>query len=172
MKILLGISGSISAYKSIDIARGLVKNGHEVKVVLTAGALKFVVPEVFTYLGVSDVYHAQEDFEHKNVLHVDLARWCDTFLIAPLSANTLSRLARGEASDLLSSIFLALEPHKNVLIFPAMNTNMLYHPFTQENLKAVEKIKTLPNVHVFPTDSGILACEEVGEGKLDRKSVV
>lgn len=166
MKILLGVSGSISAYKALDIARGLVKNGHEVKVILTNGALKFVVPEVFTYLGVSDVYKSEDDFIHKNVLHVDLARWCDVFAIAPVSANTLSRLARGEAGDLLSSVFLALEPSKNVLLFPAMNTNMLLHPFTKENIEQLKKLRTLENLFVSPTDSGILACEEVGLGKL------
>lgn len=166
MKILLAVSGSISAYKALDIARGLVKNGHAVKVVLTNGALKFVVPEVFTYLGVSDVYKSQDDFIHKNVLHIDLARWCDVFVIAPVSANTLSKLARGEASDLLTSIFLALDPQKNCLLFPAMNTNMLLHPFTKENIQQIQKLKTLNNLFVSPTDSGILACEEVGLGKL------
>lgn len=166
MRILLGVSGSISAYKSLDIARGLVKKGHEVKVILTEGALKFVVPEVFTYLGVSDVYKSQDDFSHKNVLHIDLARWCDVFAIAPVSANTLSRIAQGQASDLLSSVFLALEPHKNTLIFPAMNTNMLHHPFTEKNIEDIKKLKTLSNLFVSPTDAGILACEEVGLGKL------
>ncbi len=166
MKICLGVSGSISAYKSIDLARLLVKSGHEVKVVLTTGALKFVVPEVFTYLGVLDVYKSEDDFIHKNVLHVDLARWCDVFVVAPLSANTLARLASGQTSDLLSSIFLALEPQKNILLFPAMNTHMLHHPFTEENAKLVVKLKTLNNVFVSSTDSGVLACEEVGAGKL------
>ncbi len=166
MKILLAVSGSISAYKALDLARGMVKNGHEVKVVLTNGALKFVVPQVFTYLGVSDVYKSEDDFNYKNVLHIDLARWCDVFVVAPLSANTLSKLARGEASDLLTSIFLALEPKKNVLLFPAMNTNMLLHPFTKENINELSKLKTLNNLFVSPTDSGILACEEIGLGKL------
>ena len=166
MRILLGVSGSISAYKALDIARGLFKNGHEVKVILTNGALKFVIPEVFTYLGVKDVYKSQDDFTHKNVLHVDLARWCDVFVIAPASANTLSRLAQGRADDLLSSVFLALEPHKNTLLFPAMNSLMLAHPFTQQNLDDIKKLKTLNNLFISPTDAGILACEEVGLGKL------
>lgn len=166
MRILLGVSGSISAYKALDIARGLFKNGHEVKVILTNGALKFVIPEVFTYLGVSEVYKSQDDFTHKNVLHIDLARWCDVFVVAPASANTLARLAHGRADDLLSSVFLALEPHKNTLLFPAMNTNMLSHPFTQENIADIKKLKTLNNLFVSPTDAGILACEEVGLGKL------
>jgi phosphopantothenoylcysteine decarboxylase/phosphopantothenate--cysteine ligase len=166
MRILLGVSGSISAYKALDIARGLVKEGHVVKVILTNGALKFVIPEVFTYLGVQDVYQSQDDFSHKNVLHVDLARWCDVFVVAPASANTLSKLARGMADDLLSSVFLALESHKNVLLFPAMNSVMLAHPFTQQNIDDIKKLRTLNNLFVSPTDAGILVCEEIGLGKL------
>lgn len=166
MKILLCICGSISAYKSIDIARGLVNKGYSVKVVLTRGALQFVLPQIFTYLGVEEVYLDDADFKNKNVLHIELARWCDTQVIAPLSANTLSRLARGEASDLLTSVFLALDPKKSVLIFPAMNTLMLNHPFTKENFSEVKKLKTLDNVFISNTNSGILACNEVGSGKL------
>lgn len=166
MKILLSVCGSISAYKSLDITRGLINLGHEVKVVLTKGALKFVVPEVFTYLGASNVYLDDEDFKHKNVLHVELARWSDIFVIAPLSANTLSRLARGEASDLLTSIFLAYESQKPIAFFPAMNSMMLNHPFTKENMQEVQKLKTLKNVFISETGSGTLACNEVGEGKL------
>jgi phosphopantothenoylcysteine decarboxylase/phosphopantothenate--cysteine ligase len=166
MKILLSVCGSISAYKSFDIVRALVNNGHQVKVVLTRGALKFVVPEVFTYLGAEDVYLDDADFSSKNVLHIDLARWCDSLVIAPLSANTLSRLARGEASDLLSSLFLALEPTKTIALFPAMNSLMLAHPFTQENLEELKKLKTLNNVFISPTNAGVLACNEVGLGKL------
>ncbi|MBC7537907.1 MAG: bifunctional phosphopantothenoylcysteine decarboxylase/phosphopantothenate--cysteine ligase CoaBC [Bacteriovorax sp.] len=172
MKILLSVCGSISAYKSLDIARGLVNNGHQVKVVLTRGALKFVVPEVFTYLGVEAVYLEDADFNHKNVLHVDLARWCDTLVIAPLSANTLSRLAQGAANDLLSSIFLALEPEKTISIFPAMNSLMLKHPFTVENLAQLKKLKTLNNVFVSLTNAGVLACNEVGVGKLPNVSEI
>ena len=166
MRILLGVTGSISAYKAIDIARELFKKDHEVKVICTSGAMKFVVPEVFTYLGVQNVYKSQDDFSNKNVLHIDLARWCDVFVIAPASANTISRLAQGQASDLLTSVFLALEPHKNTLMFPAMNSNMLAHPFTQQNIADLKKLKTLQNFFVSPTDAGILACEEVGLGKL------
>ena len=166
MKILLSVCGSISAYKSLDLARGLVNKGHEVKVVLTRGALKFIIPEVFSYLGVLDVYQADSDFTKKNVLHIDLARWCDILVIAPLSANTLSRLARGSADDLLTSIFLAIEPHKTIAVFPAMNSLMLSHPFTQENFLEIKKLKTLNNVFISSTNSGVLACLEVGEGKL------
>jgi phosphopantothenoylcysteine decarboxylase/phosphopantothenate--cysteine ligase len=166
MKILLSVCGSISAYKSLDIARGLVNNGHQVKVVLTRGARQFVLPEVFTYLGVEDVYLDDADFNHKNVLHIDLARWCDVLVIAPLSANTLSRLAQGGASDLLSSIFLAIEPEKTIAVFPAMNSLMLKHPFTEENFSQLKKLKTLNNVFISLTNAGVLACNEIGAGKL------
>ncbi|MDD4975984.1 MAG: bifunctional phosphopantothenoylcysteine decarboxylase/phosphopantothenate--cysteine ligase CoaBC, partial [Bacteriovorax sp.] len=113
-----------------------------------------------------DVYLDDADFKHKNVLHVDLARWCDILVIAPLSANTLSRLAQGAASDLLSSIFLALEPEKAIAVFPAMNSLMLKHPFTQENFAELKKLKTLNNVFISLTNAGVLACNEVGAGKL------
>ena len=148
MKILLSVCGSISAYKSLDIARGLINNGHEVRVILTKGALKFVVPEVFTYLGALDVYLENDDFHYKNVLHVELARWSDILVIAPLSANTLSRLARGEASDLLTSVFLAFEATKPIAVFPAMNSHMLSHPFTQVNFQELKKLKTLDNIFI------------------------
>ena len=127
MRILLGVSGSISAYKALDLARLWVKAGHEVKVILTKGAEQFVVPQVFRYLGVSEVYSHNDDFNEKqyqdknlSVLHIDLARWCDRLVVAPLSANTLSILAQAMAPDLLSSVFLALG-EKPVVIFPAMN---------------------------------------------------
>ena len=166
MKILLSVCGSISAYKSLDITRGLVNNGHQVKVVLTRGARQFVIPSVFTYLGAEDVFLDDDDFNHKNVLHVELARWCEILVVAPLSANTLSRMARGEASDLLTSIFLALDSKKTIAIFPAMNSLMLKHPFTQENFVELKKIKTLNNVFISDTNAGVLACNEIGEGKL------
>ena len=166
MKILLSVCGSISAYKSLDIARGLVNDGHNVKVVLTHGARQFVIPQVFLYLGVEDVYLDDADFNVKNVLHIDLARWCDILVIAPLSANTLSRMVRGEASDLLTSLFLAIEPEKPIAVFPAMNSLMLSHPFTQENFSELKKLKTLNNVFISATNSGILACSEEGMGKL------
>lgn len=166
MKILIGVTGSISAYKAIELARLLINANHEIKVILTKGANKFVISKVFTYLGVKEVYEADSDFDAKNVLHVDLARWCDKFIIAPLSANSLSRLARGEASDLLTSVFLAMEKNKPILIFPAMNSEMLTHPFVEHNFEELKKLKTLKNLFVFSTDSGKLACNDEGSGKL------
>ncbi len=172
MKITLGVTGSISAYKSIELLRLLIKEGHEVKVVLSAGALKFVKAELFSYLGASDVFTPEDDFSFPhnsktalkgNVLHVELAKWSDKLIIAPLSANTLSSFASAGACDLLTSLFLAWERHKPILVFPAMNTQMLSHPFVQANF---EKLAQLENIFVAPTQAGTLACGDEGAGKL------
>jgi phosphopantothenoylcysteine decarboxylase/phosphopantothenate--cysteine ligase len=172
MNILLAVSGSISAYKAFDLTRAFIHRGHNVRVVLTEGALQFVIPQVFRYLGAEAVWGPRDDFafpasEQKGaVLHVELAKWADRLIIAPLSANTLSRLVRGEAHDLLSSLFLALPQGKPVLAYPAMNTHMLNHPFVQDNLSALSRLRTLPNCFIHPTLFGELACGDIGEGKL------
>lgn len=166
MNILLGVTGSISVYKTIDLAREYVKRGHTVRVIFTNGALKFVRPELYGYLGIDKFYLPEEDFLHSNVLHVDLAKWADTFIIAPLSANSLARLASGEARDLLSSVFLAYPKDKSILVFPAMNTEMLSHPFTEENFQKLIKLKSLKNLFICETGSGLLACGDIGLGKL------
>lgn len=172
MRLLLAVCGSISAYKSLDLARGLVNQGHQVKVILTRGALEFVQPQVFRYLGVEQVYLADDDFKHPThphespVLHVELAQWTQKLIIAPLSANTLANLAMGKADDLLSTVFLALNQEVPVIFFPAMNTQMLNHPIVQDNQKILERLERLPQVHFAATSVGQLACGDVGAGKL------
>lgn len=174
MRIILGVCGSISAYKSLDIARGLVRRGNQVRVVLTSGGEKFVRPEVFKYLGCEEVYLCGDDFKFPNmasdlsgtVLHISLAKWCERISIAPLSANFLSKIVRGEAFDLLSSILLALPEGLTQLYYPAMNSEMLNHPFTASNLAALEKLDQKFPVFIHPTDSGLLACGDEGLGKL------
>lgn len=173
MKILLGVTGSISAYRALDICRGLTKNGHEVKVILSRGAEEFVQYKTFNYLGAQKIYRAMDDFKIEtepniNVLHIDLVKWCDKLVIAPASANTIAKLSNGLCDDLLSSVFLALGK-KDCAIFPAMNTNMLTHPNTQKNLTA---LKELPNIFIHPTDEGELACGDLGEGKLPKAELI
>ena len=169
MNIILGVCGSISAYKALDICRGLVKNGHGVKVVLTKGAEQFVRPEVFKYLGATDIFRFLDDFDPEKiadgstVTHIHLAKWCDRLMVAPLSANTASLLAQGRGQDLLTSIFLALPREKPIILYPAMNTQMLDHPFVQENLK---KLNSLKNIIIHPSAHGLLACGDQGDGKL------
>lgn len=167
MKIVVGICGSIAAYKTFDLVRGLVKNGHEVKVILTKGALEFVKPNVFNYLGAVEVFLPHDDFENKkpNVLHIEIAKWMDHFCIYPASANTLSRLAFGMADDLLSSVFLAKRDETITSVFPAMNTFMWTHPITKENIDLLSRITLARNVFIHPPSHGLLACGDVGEGK-------
>lgn len=169
MKILIGISGSISAYKSIELARMFVKDGHQVRCVLTKGAQEFLNPNLFTYLGIEQVYTSKDDFNlqkyqqsESNVLHIELSKWMDLMLIAPASANTLAKMANGLCDDLLTSIFLATLK-KPILIAPAMNTNMLEHPITQENLI---KLNSLKHINFIAPESGELACGDHGSGKL------
>lgn len=167
MNVLLAVTGSIAAYKSYDVARSLVKNGHAVKVILTKGALEFIRPETFRYLGVEAVFLPEDDFLPSNlakgstVLHIELAKWADKLVLAPASANTISRLAVGITNDLLSSVFLAFG-QKSVLFFPAMNTEMLKNPRIQEHLK---KLETLSHVGIVNPVSGLLACGDIGAGK-------
>lgn len=174
MKYVLGITGSIACFKSYDVARLLVKNGHEVRVVLSQGALEFIKPETFRYLGVEAVYLPQEDFdpqrlsEKSTVLHIELAKWADKLIIAPLSANTLSRLALGLNNDLLGSLFLALG-RKPALLFPAMNTQMWLHPRIQEH---VHYLENLSNIEVINPASGLLACGDIGAGKFPEVDAV
>jgi phosphopantothenoylcysteine decarboxylase/phosphopantothenate--cysteine ligase len=165
MNIILGITGSIAAYKSADLTRALVKRGHTVRVVFTAGALEFVKPELFRYLGAEAVHLPTDDFNSPTpgVPHVDFAKWADVLAIAPLSANSLAKIASGQVNDFLTSIFLAWRQNRPVLMFPAMNTMMWEHVFTCENVK---KINKLPYARVVDPAAGLLACGDEGSGKL------
>lgn len=172
MRILLGVSGSIAAYKSYDLCRELTKNGHEVIVVLTQGATQFIKAETFKYLGAKNVYSANDDFNTEKyqdfaVLHIELAKWAERLAIVPASANKISQLSYGYANDLLTSIFLAFT--KKVLIFPAMNTNMLNNKLIQDN---IERLNNLDNIYIHSTKSGELACGDIGAGKLEDIDVI
>ena len=174
MNILLGISGSIASFKSYDVARQLVKNGHSVKVILTTGALEFIKPETFRYLGIEAVYLPTDDFVPGNlakastVLHIELVKWADKLIIAPASANTISRLAMGITNDLLSSVYLAYGS-KPVLMFPAMNTQMWQNTRIQDHIK---NLQTLPQIGIINPVAGLLACGDIGSGKFPEVSAV
>lgn len=167
MNILLAVSGSIASYKSFDLARQLVKNGHAVKVLLTSGALEFIRPETFRYIGVEQVFLPHDDFgpahlaKGSTVLHIELAKWAHKLVIAPASANTISRLSLGLTNDLLSTLFLAF-CKKPVLIFPAMNTEMWKNERVQDHRRRLE---ALPEVGFINPVSGLLACGDIGAGK-------
>src|SRR5262245_62884513 len=127
--IVLGVTGSIAAYKAVDIASLLVKQGCDVHVVMTADALKFITPLPFKTLSrhpvVTDLYDEEEGWKPA---HITLADEADLLLIAPATAHTIARLANGLADDALTCVALALNPQARLLIAPAMNGKMWQHP--------------------------------------------
>ncbi len=158
MKVLIGVSGSIAAFKSLILSRLLFKRGHRIKVILTRGALHFVTPLSFKELAGAEVF-TEEDFFKGNT-HIDLARWADLFLIAPATYNVIGKVAVGIADDLLTSTAAAyLGP---IHFAPAMHTEMWRNPILRKN---IETLKTFGHV-VLPVGSGDLASGDVGEGRM------
>jgi phosphopantothenoylcysteine decarboxylase/phosphopantothenate--cysteine ligase len=160
-RILLGITGGIAAYKSVELVRRLRDQGCEVRVVMTAGAQEFIRPLTFQAVSGQPVRTHLFDTEAEAAMgHIELARWADAILIAPCSAHTLARLAQGLAEDLLSTLCLAADCP--LAIAPAMNRIMWGKTATQENLKLLQH----RGVQVFGPDSGAQACGEIGEGRM------
>ncbi|MEO2153018.1 MAG: bifunctional phosphopantothenoylcysteine decarboxylase/phosphopantothenate--cysteine ligase CoaBC [Aquificota bacterium] len=157
-KILIGITGGIAAYKVYELIRILTKEGAKVKTVLTPSALDFVSPTVLSTL-TSNVPYWEWDYKNP-LVHIDLAKWCDLFLIAPATVNTISKLALGIADNLLTATWLACDKPK--IVAPAANTVMFKNPAVQESLKKLQKW----GVEIIPTQKGLLACGDLGEGKL------
>lgn len=158
-KILVGITGSIAAYKSILLVRLLIKEGAEVKVVMTAAAKDFVTPITLSVLSKNKVHiEWQEDFEWNN--HVALGRWADLFLIAPLSCNTLSKMAIGGCDNLLLAVYLSTTCP--VCVAPAMDEDMWKHPTTMKNLDTIKE----HHVKIVPVNNGELASGLFGEGRM------
>jgi phosphopantothenoylcysteine decarboxylase/phosphopantothenate--cysteine ligase len=159
--ILLGVCGSIAAYKSASLVRLLVKAGANVKVILTANASAFITPLTLATLSKNPVYtkyYEEETGVWSN--HVELALWADYILIAPASANTLSKMANGVCDNLLSAVYLSAKCE--VLFAPAMDLDMWKHVSTQANIR---KLQEFGNLMIAPA-SGELASGLVGEGRL------
>jgi len=160
-RIILGVSGGISCYKSADLVRKLIEAEADVRVVMTAGAQEFVTPLTFQALSGNPVHTTLLDPSAEAAMgHIELARWADAIVIAPASANTLARLAHGLADDLLATICLATEAP--LAIAPAMNRVMWSNPATQANLDILQSRGT----HVIGPGSGDQACGEVGAGRM------
>ena len=160
-KIILIIGGGIAAYKSLDLVRLLKKQECEVKVVLTKSGKKFVTPLSIASLSKNKVYQNIFDYEKEAEMdHISLSRWCDIILFAPITANSISKLASGKADDLASTLILA--SNKQVVLAPAMNVRMWLHKSTQTN---IDKLLDYGYLTVGPT-SGDMACGEYGEGKM------
>lgn len=160
--VLLGVTGGIAAYKAPAIVSRLKKLGMEVKVVMTEAATKFVTPLTFQTMS-NEVVHVDmfDQLNNMDVEHIALAKWADVMVIAPATANTMAKLAYGIADNMLSTVALATTAP--ILIAPAMNTQMLRADATQEALKV---LKNREQYEILPTAEGLLACQDVGEGKM------
>ncbi|MCF0123533.1 MAG: bifunctional phosphopantothenoylcysteine decarboxylase/phosphopantothenate--cysteine ligase CoaBC [Ruminiclostridium sp.] len=165
--VLLGITGGIAAYKMANVASALVKAGAEVHVVMTENAAKFITPLTFETLTrnrcVVDTF--ARDFQY-DVTHISLAKKADLVLIAPATANVIAKLAHGIADDMLTTVVLAATCRK--LVAPAMNTAMLENPVTQDNLATLTRY----GFGIIQPASGLLACRDVGSGKLPEPEVL
>lgn len=161
MKIVLGVSGGIAAYKTPELVRRLQDAGATVRVLLTPNAARFVSPLALAAVSGHGVITEQwGDAGHGGVDHIELARWSDLLLIAPATANILAKLAAGIADDALTTYALA---HRTaVLVAPAMNTFMLGHPTVQQNIETLRA----RGVGIIEPVDGLLACGEEGAGKM------
>ena len=178
--IALGVTGGIGAYKAVEIARGLQKNGHEVVAVMTRSATQFVGPLTFEAITRREVITDQwktganagpgsprgTPAEWGGIEHISIASTIDLLLVAPATANTVGKFANGLADDFLSSLFVATKAP--VLIAPAMNTNMFDHPAVVKNLETL----MARGVHVVDPGSGYLACGWIGKGRLAEPEAV
>ncbi len=162
MNVLLIVSGGIAAYKSIDLCSSLVKKGNSVKVVLTKNAENFVTQLPFQTLTKNRVYTSTfEEIDENEIQHIDLTKWAEKIVVAPATANLISKFANGIADDLATSLMLAVRDVTKVYIVPAMNTFMYRNPIIQENMNKLIKF----GFKFVEPDSGLLACGDVGEGK-------
>lgn len=159
--VVLGVCGSIAAYKAADIASRLVKLGHEVHCVCTPTALRFVTPLTLMTLSRHPVVSSFDDETTDWVpAHIALAQRADVLAIAPASAHSIACFAHGLAPNVLTSLYLA--NRAPVLIFPAMNSNMWEHPATQQNIATLSR----RGDHIYAPASGALACGAEGQGRL------
>ena len=166
-KILFIICGGISAYKSLEIIRLFKKNGAEIKTILTASAKEFVTPLSVTSLSQGKVYSDLFSVENETEMdHIALSRWADIILVAPATANSISKFAQGTTDDLASTVVLA--SNKNIYLAPAMNVRMWEHKSTKQNL---EKLKDFGYKIIGP-EIGDMACGEYGQGKMSDPEII
>ena len=160
-KILLIICGGISAYKSLELIRSLKKRNVQVKTILTKNAKEFVTPLSVTSLSQEKVYYDIFSVENESEMdHISLSRWADLIVVAPATANTISKLSSGMSNDLASTVILA--SNKDIYLAPAMNVRMWEHASTKENLF---KLKNYGYKIIGP-EIGDMACGEFGKGKM------
>lgn len=160
-RVLLGITGGIAAYKVPELVRLLVAEHHEVAPIMTRSAHKFVTEHTLSALTSQRVRTDLWDLEAERAMgHIELAKWPDTFVIAPASANTIAKLAQGRCNDLLSTVYIATT--SQVVIVPAMNRAMWQHPATKRNIAQLEE----DGVCILEPEVGEQACGDIGPGRM------
>ena len=160
-KVLLIICGGIAAYKSLELIRILRKNNNKIKTVLTKSGKEFVTPLSITSLSNEKVYTDIFDYKNESEIdHISLSRWADVIVIAPATANTISKISNGLADDLASTLVLA--SNKKIFIAPAMNVRMWEHKTNKENIKRLNEF----GYRFIGPEIGDMACGEYGEGKM------
>jgi len=161
-KILVGVTGSIAIYKTLELIRLYVKAGAQVRVIMTEGAKKFINPITFEAISQNKVLDESSECWDKSqdYNHIDIGKWSDIFIIAPASANTINAIANGLGTNLLLQTALAYPRMK--LIAPAANTNMLKNPITQASLKMLK----LCNYEIISSQTKELVCKDVGDGAM------
>ncbi|WOO87590.1 flavoprotein [Mollicutes bacterium LVI A0039] len=160
MKIILGVTGSIAAYKAADIINRL-KEEHEITVIMTESATEFITPLTLQTLSQNKVFVTTFDADEANVSHIDLALEADLILVAPATANIIAKFKNGIADDLLSTI-VVVSGLKKVMIAPAMNTHMYENPITVDNMNYLEA----RGAQFIEPRTSLLACNEYGKGAL------
>lgn len=168
MKVLLGVTGSVAATLTPKLVSALVEKGHEVQVIGTASSLFFFSPQSIRDSGVP-VWTDENEWgiyrKGMTVVHIDLRAWAEALLIAPLSANTLAKMANGLCDNLLTCVFRAWDRARPIVVAPAMNTHMWVHPYTAQHLDRISKGADC-NVWVVPPVSKVLACGDEGMGAM------
>jgi phosphopantothenoylcysteine decarboxylase/phosphopantothenate--cysteine ligase len=166
-KILVGITGSIAAYKAASLVRLLIKEGCEVKVIMTAAAKEFITPLTLATLSRNAVL---TDFFDPTAgtwnSHVDLGIWADAFVIAPASANTIAKMATGEADNLLLTTYLSARCP--VFVAPAMDLDMLNHPATRKNINTIREFGNI----ILEPETGELASGLIGKGRMEEPELI
>ena len=166
-KILFIICGGISAYKSLELIRLFKKSNAQIKTILTKSAKEFITPLSVMSLSQGKVYDDLFNVENEMEMdHITLSRWADVIIVAPATANTISKLSQGSSEDLASTVILA--SNKQVFLAPAMNVRMWEHKSTKDNL---QKLSTYGYKLIGPT-IGNMACGEFGEGKMSNPSEI
>ncbi|MCF6173929.1 MAG: bifunctional phosphopantothenoylcysteine decarboxylase/phosphopantothenate--cysteine ligase CoaBC, partial [Campylobacteraceae bacterium] len=159
-KILIGVTGSIAIYKTLELIRLLIKAGANTRVIMSEEAKRFITPLTFEAISTNSVLHKETESWANDNNHIHIGKWADIFVVAPISANSINKISGGLADNLLIQSLLAF--NKQVLIAPSANTNMLLHPSTQESLK---KLQNYGYKIIKPQDK-LLACLDKGTGAM------